>query len=371
MLRVLYDDQIFSYQAYGGISKFYIELFRRYYSDIDICPILALGDTDNPVIGRMPVFQQGSCRWGPLRRKAVQMYDQHLHKNHGRELNRRASVKLLRGSDFDVFHPTYYDPYFLQHLGGKPYVLTVHDMIYEIFFPEEKKSIDWKRQAVEAADSIVTVSETTRRDVLRFYDLDPSQVEVIHLGAPSILTGEPIVSPHARYVLYIGNRTAYKNYSAFVEGLAPLLKRDPSLNVVCGGGPPFNQGELRDIEKLGIGRQVRHVMVTEESLPELYRNALAFVFPSLYEGFGLPALEAMANLCPAILSDRASLPEVGGSAALYFDPEDSDGMRSVVESVIYDQDCRADMVRRGRARAAEFPWDRTADEYKAIYRELA
>jgi glycosyltransferase involved in cell wall biosynthesis len=172
-------------------------------------------------------------------------------------------------------------------------------------------------------------------------------------------------------VLFVGQRGDYKNYSSFLTAMAPLLRDDARLRVVCAGGRAFGAEEVQRARQLGVGERVVHVPGPDDAaLAALYRHARAFVFPSRYEGFGLPVLEAFAFGCPAVLARSSSLPEIGGDAARYFDPASEGAMRDAIDGVLRDESARAALIEAGRRRAREFSWARTARETWAYYAEL-
>jgi len=293
--------------------------------------------------------------------------------------NRGESIRLLQEQDFDVFHPTYYEPYFLPYLGKKPYVVTVYDMIHELF-PQYFKSGDqtkvWKKHLIENAGAVIAISENTRQDVIKFTDADPDRIHVIYLGNPfehdpaaiEPRTDSPVFEKP--YLLFVGGRPAYKNFDLFIESIAGMLRDREDLHVVCAGWLPFSSREKKVFEELKISRKVHHMKINDTILKNLYRNARAFVFPSLYEGFGLPVLEAFSCKCPVIMSNASSLPEIGGDAAAYFDPDNRESIRSAVESVLSDEKYRQDLIRKGSERLNVFSWEKTAVLTKKVYTGL-
>ena len=160
-------------------------------------------------------------------------------------------------------------------------------------------------------------------------------------------TGDPLPE---KYLLFVGDRSLYKNFYLFAEAVAPLVKTDPGLRLVCVGGRPFSGQENAFFRYHGLDGKVDYQQVNDTTLAGLYRGAIAFVYPSLYEGFGIPVLEAFSCDCPAILSNTSSLPEVGGDAAAYFDPKDASSIRETVCRVVCDRGLREKMIARGRER---------------------
>lgn len=371
-MRVLYDHQIFSLQSYGGISRYYGELFRIYAQDPDISVDLALRSSGNQYLkGTMFSYQYRAP--DSLRSRAMAKVSEIAGVDLGYINNRRSSVRALGRQEFDIFHPTYYHPYFIEPLGRKPCYLIVHDLIHELYshqYPMDAKVMGWKRAVVERADHIVTVSANTKKDLCRLYGIDESKVQVIHQGISLFPPAGPIELPKGvpeRYILFVGSRRMYKNYDRFLDALSPLLAKDKELYLVCAGGGRFSPSESEKLSKLGLPGQVHQVEIDDRSLAALYKNALAFAFPSLYEGFGLPVLEAFACGCPAVLSNTSSLPEVGGDAAAYFDPQDETSIREAMSRVVYDEDLRARMSAEGRGRSRLFSWEETARRTKEAY----
>jgi glycosyltransferase involved in cell wall biosynthesis len=286
---------------------------------------------------------------------------------------------MLEEQDFDIFHPTYYEPYFLQYLGKKPYVITVYDMIHELF-PQYFKSGDqtkvWKKHLIENAGAVIAISENTRQDIIKFTNADPDRIHVIYLGNPFEHGSEQIDTCPAPpvfenpYLLFVGGRPAYKNFDLFIESVAGMLNDHEGLHVVCAGWLPFSSQEREVFKELKISHSVHHVKINDTMLKNLYRNARAFVFPSLYEGFGLPVLEAFSCQCPVIMSKASSLPEIGDDAAAYFDPDDCESIRSAVERVLMNEKYRQDLIQKGSERLKFFSWEKTAVSTKKVYNGL-
>jgi len=365
-VRILFDHQIFDSQLYGGVSRYFVELLRHLRATPGTEAELGAVFSNNAYLPEL----------APPRPRPFFPGVRSLRKGgHLSWLNRRASLAALRRDRFDLFHPTYYDPWFLPHLGGRPYVVTVYDMAHERFpelFAADDPTRARKAAVVEGAARVLAISESTKRDVVEYLGVPAERVTVVHLAA-SRLGGAAAARPPGlpeRYLLFVGQRGAYKNFQPWVEAIAPLLRQDRALGLVCAGGRPLSGSELAALERLGIGGQVHHrVGVDDADLGALYRHARLFAFPSRFEGFGIPLLEAFDCGCPVVASDRSSLPEVGGDAAAWFDPDDPDSMREVTASVLGDEARRRGLVERGQARAHQFSWARTAAATLASYQD--
>ncbi len=386
-MKLLYDHQIFYRQNYGGVSRYFCELMNQFSTDSDINFTLALRYVQNDNLSQFPQLDKyWSNRYHGL---YSNQYISSLQKkirfnalNFGLNYiinNQGESIRVLQEQDFDIFHPTYYEPYFLKYLGKKPFVVTVYDMIHELF-PQYFKSSDqtklWKKQLVENAGAVIAISENTRRDILKFTRVDPERIHVIYLGNPfehSSAQSDPgpatpvVEKP---YLLFVGGRPAYKNFDLFIESVAGILHKHEDLQVVCAGWLPFSSREEKKFKDLRIFHQVHHVKINDAILKNLYRNARAFVFPSLYEGFGLPVLEAFSCGCPAIISNSSSLPEIGMDGAGYFNPNDRESICSAVERVLSDEKYREDLIRKGSDSLKFFSWEKTACSTKNVYASL-
>ena len=289
--------------------------------------------------------------------------------------------RLLPGAT--LFHAT---EHLLPFLKQMPTVLTVHDLIFE-HLPQYHKPLNYHylRRTMplycRQATAIIAVSEATRADLLRLYDLPPAKVTVIpeaaaaHFQPPSSDAVQVVRAAYGlplRYVLAVGTIEPRKNLRRLVQACHPLLRDDLIDAVVLVGGLGWMyQGFFEYLETLPWReRIVLPGYVADEDLPAVYGGALLMAQPSLYEGFGLPVLEAMACGSPVCASNASSLPEVGGDAAQYFDPRDMAGMTAVLAKVARDEDLRHLMRRRGLERATRFAWRRTAERTIALYEQV-
>ena len=241
------------------------------------------------------------------------------------------------------------------------------------YFPAKDKISANKKILARKAAKIIAISENTKKDVRRFYDIDERKIEVVYLGNSLIRPSavRPIHLPiPEKYVFFVGNRCIYKNFVLFIRSMATLMAKDKDLNIICAGGTAFSDFEKEIFKDLNLEGRIHHIKVTDEALALLYQNALAFVFPSLYEGFGIPVLEAFACGCPVVLSNSSSLPEVGGNAVVYFDPKKESSIRNAVNKVIYDEILRCNLRTKGFEQLKKFSWKKTASQTEAVYKSI-
>lgn len=291
-------------------------------------------------------------------------------------LNERISKKFISKGDYDVFHPTYYDPYFLNFLNNKPFVLTVYDMIHEIYpemFSSKHKTTEGKKLLAQKATKIIAISESTKRDIIRFFGIDENKIEVIYLGnSLNISKSDDAINIELpeKYVLFVGNRGSYKNFDLFIGTIAPLLLEDTKLSVVCVGGGKFNDREIEKFKSLNIKDKIFQYSVSDNILAYLYQRAIAFVFPSLYEGFGIPILESFVCGCPVLVGKVSSLPEIAGDAGVYFDPTNIVSIYDTVKRIIYDKELRKNLKLKGFQRVKNFSWEKAAEKTKSLYESI-
>jgi glycosyltransferase involved in cell wall biosynthesis len=364
-MKILYDQQIFSFQNYGGISRYFYELISR------------VGRTENEVLidGKF-----SNNIYLPKLKGGVGDFFPKFNLPYKNVLSFYANVFLdsyhLKGADFDILHATYFHPYFLNYLKGKPYVITVYDMAHELFSKDVrgfvKKTMEYKRRAVLKANRIIAISENTKKDLMKLYDIPKEKIEVIYLGNPleNVKPSKLEVLPE-RYLLFVGNRQGYKNFKFFLESVSSILRKDRSLFLVCAGGGPFLTSEKIFISRLGIERQVVQIGFKDDSeLAYIYKKALVYVLPSLYEGFGLTVLEAFSMSCPVVASNTSSIPEVCGKAVMYVNPKNHKSIKNTVEKVIEDDKLRNDLSKLGLEQVEKFSWNKTVKETLNVYKNV-
>ena len=278
----------------------------------------------------------------------------------------------------DVVHETYYSTKAIAS-AAKPVVVTVFDMIHELFshdFPAGDETSRRKRLAVERADHVICISESTRRDLLRLFDLPEYKVSVVHLGFDPSTAGQGgpgFRTPSGRpFILYVGVRGGYKNFVGLLRTIGSSNRLREDFDVVAFGGGAFTPDELQSIAGAGLPQsQIIQVSGDDELLSRVYSAARVFVYPSLYEGFGIPPLEAMAHSCPVVCGNTSSLPEVVGDAAELFDPSDDGALRAAIERVVYSDSAIAGLRNLARHRVQRFSWQTCANETLRVYQNLA
>ncbi|MBN2002304.1 MAG: glycosyltransferase family 4 protein [Anaerolineae bacterium] len=295
------------------------------------------------------------------------------------QLVRLSFRRLIPGAQ--LFHAT---EHLLPYFPGIPTVLTVHDLIFR-HLPQHHKPLNrWYLNLTlplycRRADHIITVSETTRHDLIKLYKVPLEKISVIYEAAAPRFKPQPADVVEAmrkryhlpdRYLLYVGTIEPRKNLTRLFYAWERLYASKLVPQLVIVGKAGWLDGDFfAALEQSRFYKEIRFTdYVLDDDLPAIYAGATAFVFPSLYEGFGLPPLEAMACGTPVACSNASSLPEVVGNAALTFHPKNLDSIVDVLRRIVNDEELQADYRERGFQQAAKFSWDRTARDTLDVYR---
>jgi glycosyltransferase involved in cell wall biosynthesis len=365
MIDVLYDHQVFATQRFGGVSRYFVELARAFAASADVqarmfAPAyvneyIASGDALHPLSFQLKSLRRGGRYRPPLLSPLLWM--------------------AMRARRPDILHETMHTSVKPSRPRGTRMVTTVHDMTVERFpelFDEPERRVADKVSAMRRADAIICISEATRVDLVELHPDLAGRCTVIHHGVDRGV--EPAPKPPswpARYLLYVGTRDHYKNFQALVQALGGASRLPPDLSLLCFGGGPLSAQERDAAVRAGWApERIVQTVGDDALLAAAYRHAELFVFPSWYEGFGMPLTEAMIHGCPIACSRASSFPEVCLSAAAYFDPMDVDSMTAAIESVVLDPVRRQSLAEAAVRRGADFSWSECARKTAQVYREV-
>ena len=370
-LRVMFDPQIFCHQRFGGISRYVVNIALEMHRMAGVTPQIIAPFHFNEYLDQLPrsLVRGTRVRW--LEGLTALAYG----------LSVLPGKVAARNYKPDVLHNTYYFP--VKPPSGTRGMLTVYDMIHEKYpkyFAASPFITRIKAASVAAADHVICISESTRRDLLATYDIPEERVSVTHLGFDplgSLLSGESssdfkvrVLGADVPYLLYVGSRVNYKNFRGLLDAYAASASVRSNFFFLCFGGGDFTGAERIAISKAGVDGRVKYLGGSDAVLASSYAHASLFVCPSFYEGFGIPVLEAMSLDCPVACSNSSSLPEVVGDAATLFDPADRDSIRSVLEAVLDSPSAATALKERGRIRRQLFSWRSCAENTKDIYRRV-
>jgi glycosyltransferase involved in cell wall biosynthesis len=368
-MHIVYDHQIFSKQKYGGISRYYYEIASRltninqHYVNIHAGLFINkyLENSSKKILKGWYFPYQTT----PKTKKILDV------------INTGISKVLLNRNPPDIVHETYYSRRSIAPKKSK-IVMTVYDMIHEKFsksMPELRKDLyKIKTEAVKRADHIICISENTKNDLVEMIDIDAQKVSTIHLGYS--LQANTIIEKKSKiihpYILYVGDRTQeYKNFKRLLYAYASSARIIKNFSIVCFGSKAFSTEEITIMNQLGIDEsKIIHIVGDDDILANLYTHASAFVYPSLYEGFGIPPLEAMSFDCPVVCSNVSSIPEVVADAGEYFNPYEIDSIVDALEKLLFCSERFQELIIRGKKRLKHFSWDKCTYEHSLVYKSL-
>lgn len=386
-MKVLYDHQAFLMQKYGGVSRCFVELYKHF--SMNCQAQFALRECNNAYIREenlSPAFNSEIERWllPYMWRYKTTMFNTYQQiKGHHRYFywdkygyNQEESIRLLKRGDFDIFHPTFFSDYFLPYLNGKPFVLTIHDMISELypqyFDAENDIQILGKKKLAPLASAIVAVSEKTKEDIVRILNVPEDKVHVVYHGCSFSIPEQLSSFFDFPYILYVGERRNYKNFDYFVKYASSVLLAHPELKIVCTG-ISFRPEELQLMDSYGvIDRFVQKWTKTDDELYSLYHYATCFVYTSEYEGFGIPILEAYKADCPVMLNNTSCFPEIAADAAIYFEMTKEDSNFEAQFDMLYSMsnEDRKSLIEKQRSRLDRYSWEKSAQQLMEVYKSV-
>jgi len=367
-MKIIFDHQVFSLQNAGGASRYFIELIR-YLCDQSLLETHLLLGLTNTLSGIEDLDREKvtslSIRTS-LPPGMIRYFTNEILSN----------IAAPWKGTFNIYHSTYYR--FIPFIRFNNLVATHHDCVQESLpslFPDARKIIAAKQRLYRKADAIICVSEASQRDLFKFYDVDPGKVRVIYHGLSNLIPtdlalGEIRQIRSRPYLLYVGSRFAYKNFNGFVNAFYHSnLQKDFDLLVIGGGQPTLEEKRL--ITSFNMNRCVRFIpYATDHLLAAAYSLAHLFVYPSLFEGFGFPPLEAMSLRCPVLVANTSSLPEICKHGALYFEPKNEESLIYALKSATSDTSLRCMLISNGREVASEYNWKKCGDKTLKLYHQL-
>jgi len=362
-MKVLYDHQIFQIQKFGGISRYFNELISRVAvrPDIEASVFAGLHINQYGIEKHRNRFKHYFGVNRPAVRKTGKMFS---------AANNMLFRLFVQNARPQLIHETYYAPSI--SAAKVPRVTTVHDMIYELFphdFAKYDSTSKLKRRAVNHAERVIAVSQSTKRDLVELFHIPEKKVDVIHLANSLTQMAGPTVMS-SPYLLYVGGRSGYKNFELALEAFSRSTKLSRDFMLIAFGAAPFSNTERSSIRSKGLENRVHYDSGSDERLAALYSHAELLIYPSLYEGFGLPILEAMHFGCPVICGNASSIPEVAGEAGAYFDPKSADSLIARIESIAYDSSERQKYSELGIQQESRFSWDRCAQQTSTAYHSM-
>lgn len=368
MIKVFYDGCIFYKQRHGGINNVFLEIFKRVsnYSDFECAVTLPSNNKCNN-IHRIKKFIVPKIR--PNR----------CFPHFWRILN-EIYLKMFRPN---IFHSTYYTEHILDNKIKK--VLTIHDMIFEIYrrdfnTEKNKRFVQLKKNLAYKADAIVCVSESTKQDVVKYYNINSSKIFVIYNSFNEFFK-EVFVEQEKGYItkkynlfnpyiLYVGStKSEYKNFDLLLTVYTSSHKIHSNIDLIVISPDTYTSEQIDKISKSDF-RIRKFSDLTVHDLKVFYSQADMFVYPSKYEGFGIPVLEAMACGTPVLASMASSIPEVGGDSTLYFNPDSCEELEDKIIQIMSDEQLKTTLINKGYENINRFSWDQSVNKLLQVYKNL-
>lgn len=361
-MKILYDNSIFFKQSYGGISKYFIKLFNSLNKKDEVNFLISHGIHKNEYLKSFHSKSYFFKKYPLLCEKIFsRLNNYNLKKNN-----------LIFKPD--IIHYTYYGPQISKKCKS---ILTVYDLTHEKFYKKygfKKPYFNYRKKIFDHVDAIISISENTKKDLIDIYKINESKINTIYLGIDNNLGKSTNLSSSKNqnpYMLYVGNRSKHKNFISVIKAYAKSKKINNNFEFLCFGGGNFNSYEKSLFSELNVSNKVKQVSGDDFSLNESYKNASLLVYPTLYEGFGLPPMEAIQNGCPVLISNVESLKEIYGDSVIYTDdPLNIEEWIQNIEIILFQKKITEEFLIKGKKRIELFSWNKCADQTKNLYQKL-
>jgi len=364
-MKIFYDYQIFYNQKFGGPSRYFIELYKNIIELKEDAKIFSPIHINH----YLKDLKISEIQKGILLKKKFKL------NFFFKFVNKFLTKKSLMKYNPNIIHPTYYDISFYKNFN-KPKILTVYDLIHEKYhyLYNLKSNYLPKEEAIRYSDFYICPSKCTQKDLIEYYNIKEEQTSVIY-WAPFIKKKKKTnLSEFSRgkpYLLYVGNRHKYKNVNFMMKTISSSSEIMKNYNIIFFGGGNFRQHEKEFFKRLNFSdNQIILVHGRDQNLINLYHSASALIYPSLYEGLGLPILEAMNCNCPVITSYTSGMIEAGGNAVEYFDPQKNESLLEAIKNVLFSETRKKELVNLGKERIKLFSWEKCSKETLNIYKML-
>ena len=370
-MKIFFDHKIFVNQNYGGPSRYIVnltsslnkfeDLNAKIFAPLHINNYLDQNEIKKNKIGLKLPFSGMINNFYKIK-KRVGKFDDHINRF------------LMKRFNPDIYHTTYYDK--SQMSCPKKMVITVYDLIHELFSYEYgfPKNYLPKESILKQASHIICISENTKKDLINIYNVDPSKISVTHLATDFSNLEEKknlknIIG--SKYFLFVGSRWKYKNFSNLLKAMSINKRLQKELKLVLFGGGSLKKEEINLINELGLNiKNIIHINGNENFLKSLYTNAEFLIYPSKYEGFGIPILESFSQNCPVLCSNTSSLPEVADDAALFFNPDEPEEISLTIDRFLQSSESRNILIGKGLERLKKFSWEKCAKQTLNVYQNL-
>jgi len=359
-VKIVFDYQIFYQQKYGGISN--------YFS----CLALELNKLDAKIKIISPIHKNENIEILPkelvIGNKLFYPYKLNKYVD---KLNHLLSSKILEKEKPEIIHKTYFSNKEITSKAKK--IITYYDLTHELFsHNKDQNFIKLKKQNAFDADHIICPSNKVKKDIIDFHNLDPKKISVTYFSSNFEKINQLVVpskKKFSNYLLFVGSRSGYKNFARFIKAFSISKNLTKDFKILVFGGENKKIEGLHLLKKYNLNENlIKFIEGTNNELSEIYKHVSALIYPSMYEGFGIPIIEAMRNGCPVICSNGGALKEVGGDSLFYFEPTNVEDICNTIEKVVYSDLLIKKLVEYGLRRCDLFSWSKCAKETFEIYK---
>ena len=357
-MKILFDYSIFNHQRLGGISRYFINLDYEINKTINESKIVA------------PIHYNSFLkRYNKYEGKFTNKFPK-FTRTIFRFYNNLVTKSVVSTFKPNIFHKTYYNNFWPKNFKGKK-IMTVYDLIHEIYYKDFNFNSNYrpKKDLFSNVDTIIAISNNTKADLINFYDIPKDKISVTHLGINLQKIESYTNMIKEPYILFVGERIRYKNFSNLLISFANSGKINKNFKLVLFGGGNLFKEELDLIKDNNLDiKKIIQISGDDQTLASLYKFADLFVFPSKYEGFGLPLLEAASKSCPIACSDIKVFREIMGESVQYFDPNSTNSISTNLEKVLFSETLKKNLLQNAKKKLMNFSWSKCANETLKIYK---
>tara|TARA_B100000965_G_C19596512_1_gene760498 strand:+ start:2081 stop:3178 length:1098 start_codon:yes stop_codon:yes gene_type:complete len=364
-MKIAYDYNIFFTQKYGGISRYFCSIIKE----------IIKKKNENKVKIFSPLFKNRYLLEISKQFRSGIYIPRYPIYNYLKNIVENTSYKQIKNSDFDIIHNTYYNSKIV-NIKNKKKVVTVYDLIHEKFSKlYSENNLYNKKETIENADHIICISENTKKDLLQYYNINESKVSTIYLGFDHLsndyskINFDKLLLPK-NFILFVGSRKKYKNFDLLLEAFKIKKNIIKDFEIVCFGGGKFNNKELNKFKNFGLNDRIKNYQGNDILLSYLYTKAQLFVFPSSYEGFGLPLIEAMSQNCPVLASENSTFVELAKDSIHFFENNNLEDLAFKIDFLLKSENDLNSKKLKAIEISKQYTWENCTNKTLEIYKKL-